>query len=378
MVSAFGNKRPHIWYPWPMHSPISTTSSHASPKLLSMQRKDSIELYQLESLQRNNDETDVSKLTATESYKYSIQTNSLSTMMGKIELGGVATRLLASQLSPNGKFLAVSNGSSMFVFHLNCVQSKENDMTDEFVLQPTKLKLPESLHTVNATAFYFEGDTLFVADSSKHQIHMVHLKSDTVDDEEELQTSTFSFPSDQQMSKNEIRLPIESIHTSHNGNFLVTTSHLKEDGVHVFMKDGDTYRHYWTIPSLGGYDARAAAVTMIGESCLAVATYQSRIYVFDLPNKKLNPWSEQYGFPIESNKWTEDLLCRRDFPVRLMANPTNEKQLLLVSRMSMKASCSARCYSLEVVFHISSGLSILPNDVLPCFSPVWSCKYTRW
>ena len=70
---------------------------------------------------------------------------------------------------------------------------------------------------------------------------------------------------------------------------------------------------------------------MIGESCLAVATYQSRIYVFDVTNKKLSPWSEQYAFPIESNKWTEDLLCRRDFPIRLMANPTNEKQLLLVS-----------------------------------------------
>jgi hypothetical protein len=122
------------------------------------------------------------------------------------------------------------------------------------------------------------------------------------------------------------------MHTSQDGRYLVTTSHVKEKGVHVFIKDDsdDTYQHYWTIPSLGGHDARQAATTMIGRSCLAVATYQSRIYVFDLAGKKLSPWSEQYGFPIESDKWTEDLLCRRDFPTRLMSNPSNEKQLLLV------------------------------------------------
>merc|ERR1712232_1129796 len=45
--------------------------------------------------------------------------------------------------------------------------------------------------------------------------------------------------------------------------------------------------------------------------------------------KRLNPWSEQYGFPIE--KWPMEMKNRRDFPVRLISNPSDPTQLILCS-----------------------------------------------
>jgi hypothetical protein len=61
---------------------------------------------------------------------------------------------------------------------------------------------------------------------------------------------------------------------------------------------------------------------------MAVATFTSQVYLFDLTAKRLNPWSEQHGFPIE--KWPSELASRRDFPVRLISNPSDPNQLILV------------------------------------------------
>ena len=88
---------------------------------------------------------------------------------------------------------------------------------------------------------------------------------------------------------------------------------------------------YWTVPSLA--KGRSGAVTFIhGEDRLAVATFESNLYIFDLKAKRLTPWSAQYGFPVE--KWPTELKTSREFPVRLISNPSDPSQLILVSESS--------------------------------------------
>ena len=90
------------------------------------------------------------------------------------------------------------------------------------------------------------------------------------------------------------------------------------------------YKHFWTLPKLGdAVDARPAAIAILDRNRLAVATYRSHLYLLDIETRSLNQWSEQYGYPIKEKKWTEDSLCDRGYPLRLI--PQQNGNLIMVS-----------------------------------------------
>jgi hypothetical protein len=263
--------------------------------MLSMQQQDHVDLYQLE----DDCQKEVKK--------------SSSRLVGTVRIK-TKSNLVASRLSPNGKWLAVCNAASLFVFGLQVVVSNDS------VVEPQKVTLPKEMERLSVVAIHFNGDTLFVADSSGG-IYSLDLS------DESMTFSKILIPNEQQD-----RLPIHAIHTSKTGTFLVTVSRQEEDGIHIFRKTGASasapsyYQHYWTIPGLAG--ARPAALTLIEDDQVAVATFTSQVYLFDLAAKKLSPWSEQHEFPIKN--WPFDLSCRKDFPIRLLVNPSNRDQLVMV------------------------------------------------
>jgi len=155
-----------------------------------------------------------------------------------------------------------------------------------------------------------------------------------------------SLPEPQQQSYNfnnnnesEIELPIQSIHASDDGKFMVTMSHTRENAIHIFYRKDHKahYEHYWTLPSLGGSSngnddsSRPAAIAIVDGNKLAVATYRSHIYLFNIESKSLNEWSEQHGFPIKDNKWTDDLLCDKGYPLRLIPIKDQKDRLIMTS-----------------------------------------------
>jgi len=352
-----------------------------------MQRHDRIELYELEALKKykaqqpkwssssssNKKDSTVGMqlLSAQESHRAVLAQHPTSIPVGTIRLGRIdddnsssdemttsssSSPLQASLLSPNGKFLAVSNATSTYVFHLKQVAGKTKHDDGSVRLQPTKIELPAKLQNVSATTFLFVGDDLYVGDSSGHQqeVHVMRLGAaaantadkkqkeedrmdlDGDDDDnnisEEISIQTVSLPGSQHLNNGQVALPIQSIHASVNyGEFMVTVSHARDNAVHIFRRrENDApYEHYWTLPSLGGgTDARPAAVTVLDGNRLAVATYRSHLYIFDIETKSLNKWSEQYGFPIKDKKWTEDSLCGRGYPLRLI--PQQNGRLIMV------------------------------------------------
>jgi U3 small nucleolar RNA-associated protein 4 len=284
VVSDFSKRRPQVWYPWPSNSPISTSPEH---RVVSMQRQDHVEVFRL-------DKSD------------SATRKSSSDVVGTIQIK-TKTNLVTSSLSANGKWMVISDASSLFVFSL--------DLEAE-MFQPEQIELPEKLRRIAATAIHFDQDVLFLAESSTNTVYVVDMTS-----------LDYSVLSIKPATDSSDRLPILSIHTS--GDYLVTLSHTKESGVNVFRRSSSStisYQPYWTVPSMA--KARPAALALIQGNQMAVATFTSQVYLFDLTAKRLNPWSEQHGFPIE--KWPSELASRRDFPVRLISNPSDPNQLILV------------------------------------------------
>ena len=311
MVSEFKARRPIISLPWPaINCPISVAGLQ---RITAMQRHDSVDFYQLDRTDGNH------KPVAKDS----------STAIGTIQIQTV-TNLVTSSLSNCGKFLAVCNATSVFLFRLKASGGE---------IKPTKIDLPKSIEKLSITAIRFHrNELLFLADN-QNQIHVFHLKSGE-------ESCIVKVGGDDNSS---LSLPIDSLQVSKNGNLLMAMLRTKKDCIHVFKRSNTggggggsggasksaVYEPYWTIPGLAGL--RPATTTLIhGEDeasnnvQLAVATSNAHLYIFDLAKQKLSPWSEANEFPINDANWPTELNQRRDFPIRLSSNPKNPKQLIMV------------------------------------------------
>jgi hypothetical protein len=318
LVSDFAKKRPQVYYPWPTQSPVSSTTigncNGGGRRILSIHRDNQIELYRLD----NEDQAMKRQLKDTPM--------STSELIGEIAME-TQSNLALSALCPNGKWLAAANATKLFLFRLNneseslAKKDGKNDNQIDVDIQPEKIGLPRPLDQLTVTAIHFSGqNTLYVADSSR-RLFVVDVSSDPATIVSTLQIGTGGEDS---------KLPICSIKTSSDDtSVVVMTKAEKNGGIQVFRRrEGDIhgYAHYWTIPDLPG--SRPAAVAMVGKSHLAVATVSFQIYVFDLERKSLTPWSETNKFPIE--KWPTEISHRKDFPVRLFVNPSDDSQLIMV------------------------------------------------
>ena len=267
-----------------------------------MQRSGQVEIYRLEQ------ELPKSNGTALNHQKLR---KSASDMVGSVKLGS-STNLVTSSLSPNGKWLAICDASSTFVFKLN-LENVDDDDSEMF--QPEQMELPTAVKQKAATAFHFIGDVLFMATASTSELYAIDL-------------TTMEHTLIASLATGAGSLPVHAIRS--NQDYVVTLSHSRESGVHIFLRDQKSplsFQSHWTLPSME--KTRIAAVCLLEEGQLAVATFASRLIIFDLQNGTLGKWSEEIGYPIK--KWPAELSARRDFPVRLLVNPSNPSQLLLVS-----------------------------------------------
>lgn len=289
VVSDFSKRRPQVWYPWPSKSLISVAPEH---RIFTMQRLDNVEVYRLQS----------NKVVTSDTTR-----QSSSDLVGTIRIE-TRTNLVTSTVSRNGKWLAMCDATSLFLFRLNFG-------SDDTSFLPTRIELPQELEQLSGSAIHFEEDTLFVAQASSNKIFAVDLLS-----------MNYSILSGPNKKLRDDSLPIQSMQTL--SDFLMTISHVEEEAIRIYKRSSSSsYQHYWTVPALA--KDRPAAATLIQGNKLAIATFSSKIFLFDLMEKRLSSWSEQNGFPIE--KWPVEMTNRRDFPVRLISNPSDPSQLILVS-----------------------------------------------
>jgi WD40 repeat protein len=326
LVQEFSKKRPRNLYPWPSFSPVTSVAKEA--RILVMQRNHQVDLYGLTSLVVENEpqESPRSSMVAT--------ADGSSRLLGSVKVES-NSNLVASSISTDGTLLAICDASALFVFALDCQRQESSDENGAIVsVIPRRLTLSSELATTPFLSLNFiRHDQLLAADCNG-KVHVLKIQN-----EEIVNHSILSMPaalsSSMSSSQEWPRLPIRSTHTSPNGEWIATLSHCQQEAVHVFRANSaGSYQHVWSLPSLG---ARPSAITFVPASTggssappqLAVATASSAVYVFDIPSKSLNKWSETRGFPITEMPY--ELANRREYPIRLSVNPAAPEKLIIVS-----------------------------------------------
>ena len=197
----------------------------------------------------------------------------------------ISTNLVATCVSPNGQWIALCDALNCVLFELVPVSAEDNDEADdnddEIMLRPQAVPLPQAFQensglSIVSLSFLSTGaeatSNTLVAVDSIGQVHMINIqKDDTTSDEmsHEVQMEYYSlkFPASVQgtdlVQDQWPRLPIQDvISTQHiNGDktesWMATLRHGSCHAVELYKRIGDSssinssYRHIWTIPSLG-------------------------------------------------------------------------------------------------------------------------------
>ena len=305
-VKDFQKKRPRTVYPWPSSTPISVS---AEARLLMIRREDRVELHRLGP-----------KQLSTLSSPVVIPDD--ETLVGTVEVKS-ASNLACATLSANGRYLAISDASSLFLFTLTFEQEGRST-----TMIPSRLPLSFPAK-FPVSAMRFLPSNLLVVTESNGTIHTVSLSAEDTPKA----TLEQSISHGSKVGKDGLMLPVQSISIMQDDNWFVTCRNGFEDGtIQVFRKDdGGKYRHWWNLPSL---EVPHSALTLLQHSSpqLAVACIDFSLYVFDLQERRLSSWSEDAGYPVSKMLPTE-LSHRSDYPVRLGINPDSPSKVFMVRHL---------------------------------------------
>jgi U3 small nucleolar RNA-associated protein 4 len=318
-VKDFQRTRPRTLYPWPSFTPISTA---AEARLLMIRREDRIHLHRLGPQQ-------------SDSLTRPVVIPDDDTLVGTLEVQSTSN-LRCTAISTNGRFVALSDASSLFLFALTFVQEKSGSTT----MVPSRLPLKLPGNSPIAAMCFLRSDLLVLTEASGC-IHIVALsaggenpESDTDMDTDEAAKATLlqTIQPSGIVMKHGLTLPVHSISAIDDGTCFVTSRNgLRGDAgtIQVFKKDaGGVFRHWWDVPTL---EVPHSALSFLKSSPpqLAVACMDFALYVFDVQERRLSSWSEDAGYPLSKSLPTE-LSNRTDYPVRLGMNPGAPSKLLMV------------------------------------------------
>jgi WD40 repeat protein len=228
-------------------------------------------------------------------------------LLGTVEIKS-ASNIACSAISDSGAYVAVADASSLMLFQLSF---------DGEEMRPERLplELPDRLSSLQVHAMCFAPDnkSLLFA-SSDGRIHVAGLG----DDDKVQSIDTGGHES-----------LVSAMCTNNDGSFFLTF----RDGLHgsqveVFRQDRDgSYRHWWKVPPL---EMPVTAARFLGATELAVSCVNFAVYVFDLEKRSLGSWSNSLGVSV-SQSLPNELLNRKDFPVRLCNNPASPNKFFVVS-----------------------------------------------
>jgi U3 small nucleolar RNA-associated protein 4 len=329
-VKGFQKTRPKTLYPWPTFSPISIATE---ARLLMIRREDRIHLHRLGPKQ-------------SDSLSSPVIIPDEDTLVGTLEVKS-ASNLKCTAISANGRFVALSDDSSLFLFALTFVQEKSGSTS----MIPSRLPLKFSGKSPIAAMRFLSNEQLVLAESSGC-IHIVALsgggedpQSDNDMDTDEVPKATLAQtiqPSSID-TKDGLKLPVHAISAMDDGSWFVTSSNGLCGGtgtIQVFRKDeGGVFRHWWDVPAL---EVPHSALTFLKSSPpqLAVACMDFALYVFDIQERRLSSWSEDAGYPV-SKSLPAELRNRTDYPVRLAINPGAPSKLLMVRTLLLRNARNA-------------------------------------
>ena len=320
MANDFKGNRPRIWYNWPTLSPISVSCKQ---RLLAVTRDTRVDLYRLS----GPDMKYPNRMNCPEARDES------KSLVKTIDIQS-PFNICSSVISDDGRFLAVSDALSLYVFSLDIEDDEDGILFD---VHPTKLPLnSECKYPATALRFDNSGRLICatnngpinilrispVADGSSYKVSLEHAFKEHMNDWPPLSH----------------HFPVASLDVSSDGKWLAAGRFSSGKGaVHVFTlppsdasEDG-RYQHWWSIPEM---DAPTTCVKFLGggdvEYSLAVGCTNNEFIIFNLGRRSLSHWSNDMGLPLLKSL-PKELTSRSEPVARIISNPVAPQRLLLGS-----------------------------------------------
>lgn len=290
-MGMFSRRRPRTIYPWPTTTPVFMA---AKARMLGLMREDKVDIYRLHEKQTTKISTPV--LVPEE-----------ETLIGTVEIRH-PSNLSCAAISSGGKYLAVANMASFYLFALSFGGKG---------LEATRISLDLQLKEP-VSAMRFLSENIVALSCTNGVMHILSLDKTGVDHKIHSLGTVVSDASD---------FSFGSISTTPSGAFVALQRNGWNDGgvdIISVEKDGSA-RPHWTLPT---FDSPVTNVTFLGDDRLAVACLNFSLYIFDVKERRLNQWNESAGYPISL---PSELRDRKDYPVRLLPHGGNPNQVLMVS-----------------------------------------------
>jgi hypothetical protein len=251
--------------------------------------------------------------------------------------GTSSNNLVCHAVSDDGRFVALSDASSVALFYL-----QQEKTTDRRALSPSRVVIqgaPSSAVVITSMHFV-RGDCLILV-SSNGTVHVVALQSAEYDenlqvDQSVQATVVQTLQSSAASRENEVgeMLPVHSTKSTASGRWFATARNCtRGDGrIGVFCQKDDSasFQLWWTLPTL---ETACTAINFLADEdppLLAVGCANFAMYLFDVHDRRLTNWSEQAGYPVSRASLPAELAYRNDYPVRFAINPTSPSQFMMV------------------------------------------------
>jgi U3 small nucleolar RNA-associated protein 4 len=310
-IQEFKSGRPKTFFPWPTISPISVAPKG---RVLLMRREDTIELHQLGP-----------KETGDESLPLVMEEE--NRFIGTMDIQS-SHNLVCSDISPDGKYVAASTGSTLLLFEMEYLENEDGSLG----FTPSQISLDDaSKSPCLAVKFSPTGSLVCAQANGTVRLLKITESEDGGDDDEEVDKdeAKATSVSSLQISDSSALFAVHSIAVSEDGKFFATVRSGAGSGtVTVFAVKDETIHKFWSVSAL---EAPVSSVSFLpGSPQLAVACTNYAMYVFDLKERKLSDWSEKSGFPVTPSLPFE-LNRPLDFPTRIISNPKTPEKFLVVS-----------------------------------------------
>lgn len=296
-------KRPKTLYPWP----ANLISLARKLRVFAVMREGSIDVYQLGSKQSLDE-------------NFPIQIPPDKTLLGTVQVEGVSN-VACSAMSDDGRYLAFSDASSVSLFRLKFEMDGDSVAS---MLQPKRIAIETgSSIAASSLCFHASGNDLVCACFDGRLVFLAI--------EERLEEEEPVVRVKQVLNANGVEARNPSAHSvfmTHDGNFLATMHCAPVGRIEIYRASSEaTYTHWWTVPT-SEMTPSASAFLLTDQPLLAVACLNFCVYVFDVHEKKLSPWSDAAGYPIRD--LPAEFGHRNDYPVHIAFNPAARNKFLVV------------------------------------------------
>ena len=282
-------------------SPVSLSKEH---RLIVVTRSDRVDIYYLTA------SDDPQGIEERDESKCLIKTISIKSPFN----------LNCSTISDDGKFLAVSDASRLYVFSLN-----QRKVGGNLELDPTKVYLSKECRRPS-TALQFDATQRLICASADGAINVLQLSQsqDALSYNVSLEHTFKEHLSSAEPSAQ--NYAIVSLDISPDGKWLAMMrfSH-KKGAVQAFSLA--PFEHWWSLPEV---EATSTCIKFLEEGSLAIGCSNNSFYIFNIVRRELSNWSHDMGLPIVKSL-PKELTSRSEPIARILSTPLLHQKLILVS-----------------------------------------------